>query len=137
MRIGAFVWLVFLATCVVAADGQAPAGDAAAILRDMRAALGGDAVLGAVNAFSADGDVRETFDGRSKTLSIELSVLLPDHVLDVRRDVDMSSPRTIDITYYRGFRGDTLIRRTVSTIRFPPTPGPRMLPRSPSANRQC
>lgn len=67
-----------------------------------------------------------TAGGFTKDLSIELSVLLPDHFLDVRRDTNSAGPREVDITYYKGFRGDTLIRRTDSTVPFPPDPWPQI-----------
>jgi hypothetical protein len=105
-----------------AVRAQAQTRDAATVLREMRGALGADATLDAITRFTVGGSVRETAAGRTKTLSIDLSVLLPDHYLDTRRDSELEGPRQIDITYYIGFRGDTLIRRTESTIPFPPDP---------------
>lgn len=106
----------------------AQARDADAVLRDMRTALGGDTVLDAVKTFSVSGSLNTTHGSFSKDFALELFALLPDHFLEVRRD--FSSPpgpvrMDIDITYYRGFRGDVLIRRTDSTIPFPPDPGPQ------------
>jgi hypothetical protein len=100
--------------------------DTASVLREMRAALGGEAALDAIKTFTVDGSVRMAVGGFTKDLSIELSVLLPDHFLDVRRDTNSAGPREIDITYYKGFRGDTLIRRTDSTVPFPPDPWPEI-----------
>ena len=104
---------------------EAQARDAASILREMRTALGGDAALDAITSFTVNGTVRQTAGGFAKSLSIELSVLLPDHFLDVRRDRSSAGPMAVDISYYRGFRGDTLIRHTDSTIPFPPDPWPQ------------
>jgi hypothetical protein len=92
----------------------------------MRVALGGEAALDAITSFTVDGSVRQTAGGFTKDLSIELSVQLPDRFLDVRRDTNSAGPRVVDITYYAGFRGDTLIRRTDSTIPFPPDPWPQI-----------
>lgn len=99
--------------------------DAASVLGEMRAALGGDAVLDAIKSFTVGGSVRQTAGGFTRSLSIDLSVLLPDHFLDVRRDSDSAGPRAVEITYYKGFRADTLIRRTDSNIPFPPDPWPQ------------
>jgi len=100
--------------------------DTASVLREMRVALGGEAALDAIRSFTVDGSVRQTASGFTKDLPMELFVLLPDHFLDIRRDSQSVGPRTVDITYYKGFRGDTLIRRTDSTIPFPPDPWPQV-----------
>jgi hypothetical protein len=108
------------------ASAQAAARDATAVLRETRAALGGDAALDAVKAFTVSGTAARTADGFTKTLSLDLSVLLPDHYLNVRHDRDLAGPLEIDITYFAGFRGDTLIRRTDSSIPFPTDPWPQV-----------
>jgi len=108
-----------------AAHAGAQPRDAASVLREMRAALGGEAALDAIKSFTVRGSIKQTAGGFTKQLSIDLSVLLPDHFLDVRRDWNSAGPMPVDITYYRGFRGDTLIRRTDSTMPFPPDPWPQ------------
>src|SRR6188768_2394092 len=107
-----------------AGTGGAQAADPDAVLSAMRAALGGDAALAAVQTMSATGSVTESHAGRSRSLSVEILALRPDHFMTVRRDSQSAGPMPIDITYYAGFRGDRLIRRTDSNIPFPPDPGP-------------
>jgi hypothetical protein len=116
--------LVVAVLVVLGAPFRAQTRDAAAILADLRQALGGAAVLDGINSFSVRGTLRQNRGGRSRSLSLELSVVLPDHYLEVRRDWQSGGPMPVDITYYRGFRGDTLIRRTDANIPFPPDPGP-------------
>lgn len=121
-----FAQLGVALACSAAVAGQQR--DADAVLRDMRAALGGDAALDAVKTWSVGGSVATSFASTTKNMSLELTAMLPDHFLEVRRD--NSSPpgpirMDIDVTYYRGFRGDTLIRRVDSNIPFPPDPGPQ------------
>jgi hypothetical protein len=123
------------ATCVVTLGLAAlslalgaQARDADSVLRDMRKALGGDAVLDAVKTFSVSGRIDTSNGSFDKSFALERFVLLPDHFLEVRRDSTPPPgpvPMDIDITYYRGFRGDVLIRRTDSNIPFPPDPGPQ------------
>ncbi len=105
--------------------GRGQEEDPAALLAAMRTALGGEATLSAVRAWSVSGSLTRTFGGRSKSVSTEIFVLLPDHYMTVDRDSQSGGPIAIDITYYNGFRGDRLIRRTDSTIPFPPDPGPQ------------
>ena len=118
---------IVLVTAVVAVLGspfQAQTRDASAVLADMRQALGGAAALDAVTTFSVRGTVRKTRGGFTKNLSTELLAMLPDRFLEVRRDTGGSGPLPLDITYYNGFRGDTLLRRTDANIPFPPDPVP-------------
>jgi hypothetical protein len=96
--------------------------DATATLSAMRTALG-SASLG-VRSLSATGSVTRTRAQFRKSLSVELSFLFPEHYLRVERDFDSSGFRPIDITYFRGFARDALIRRTDANIPFPPDPGP-------------
>jgi hypothetical protein len=115
-------FLVFvIAGAVLAGQGR----EASAILGDMRRALGGDAVLDAIRTFSAGGSVTKRSGPASRGLSAELLALLPDHFMTIERDVQSGGPIQIDIAYFNGFAGDTLIRRTDSTIPFPPDPGPQ------------
>ena len=91
----------------------------------MRRALGGDAILDAIKTFTVSGDVRKTGGPVAKSLSYEVLALLPDHYMTIERDVDNAGFRPIDITYFNGVAGNTLIRRTDSNIPFPPDPGPQ------------
>jgi hypothetical protein len=118
------VILIGLAIVVLGTPFGAQTRDAAAVLAEMRQALGGAAVLDGINSFSVRGTVRENRGGHSNSMSLDLSVVLPDHYLEVRRDSRSGGPMPLDITYYSGFRGDTLIRRTDANIPFPPDPGP-------------
>ena len=99
--------------------------DAAAIFARMRTALGGEAVLDAVQTFSVEGTVTETMSSFRKSFSLELLAILPDHFMTIRRDMQPGGPMPIDITYYNGFRGNELIRWTDSNLPFPPDPGPQ------------
>jgi hypothetical protein len=118
------VILVGVAIVVLGTPFRAQTRDAAAVLADMRQALGGPAVLDGIHAFAVRGTVRENRGGHSNSMSLDVSVVLPDHYLEVRRDWRSGGPMPLDITYYSGFRGDTLIRRTEANIPFPPDPGP-------------
>jgi hypothetical protein len=109
------------------AVGPTPAQtqDAGAVLAAMRAALGGESVLDTVRTFSVSGSLNETSGSFTKSFSVELLAMLPDHFLTIRRDFQSSGPLQIDITYYGGFRGAEVIRHTESNIPFPPDPGPQ------------
>ncbi len=52
--------------------------------------------------------------------------MLPGHFLHEKRDATVGGPFPGDITCYRGFRGDELIRRTDSNI-----------PKRPSTRAAC
>ena len=109
----------------VGATPNAQPDDAQVILRRMRVALGGEATLDAIRTVTVEGNLMRTAGRFTRHLSIYLYLLLPDHFLEVRRDWDLSSSMHVNITYYRGFRGDILIRRTDSNIPFPPDPWPQ------------
>ena len=116
-----------LATLVSLAVG-AQARDADAVLREMRAALGGDAALDAIQTWSVSGDVTSSPGSFRTSSSLEVFAMLPDHYMEVRRHLSSpSGPVRMDIetTNYRGFRGDVRIRRTDSTFPVPPDPGPQ------------
>lgn len=111
--------------CVTAG---AQARDADAVLREMRAALGGDAALGAIQTWSVSGNVTSSAGSFRSSSSFEVFAMLPDHYMEIRRH--LSSPAgpvrmDIETTNYRGFRGDERIRRTDSTFPVPPDPGPQ------------
>jgi hypothetical protein len=94
------------------------------VLDDMRQALGGAPVLDAITTLSIDGDASTRRGTFANAFAQQVFVLLPDRFLVVRRDSRPGGPMPIDITYYRGFRGDELIKRTDANIPFPPEPGP-------------
>ena len=108
-----------------AQPSSATGRDAASVLGEMRTALGGGQVLDGIKAFTVSGHVKQPTSRLTITTSLELSVLLPDNFLDVRRDDRATGPRAVDITYYKGFRGDVLIRKTDSNIPMPPDPWPQ------------
>ena len=120
---------LILRVCLVAAMAAAASAqqrDAASVLADVRKALGGDAALDAVQTLSVDGSVTESHaHAGSKGFAVELFAMLPGHFLHVKRDASVGGPMPIDITYYRGFREDELIRRTDSNIPFPSVLGPQ------------
>ena len=103
---------------------QAQSRDAAAVLSDMRRALGGDAVLDGVRTLSIQGTATRTFNGRGRPNDLEILAILPDHYLEIRRDQGSPGPIDTRVTYYNGFRPGARIRRTDANITFPPPPGP-------------
>jgi hypothetical protein len=112
---------------MIAAGFGAQARSADDVLREMRAALGGEAALDAIKTLSVSGSQIHRLGGRSHENSIELFVLLPAHYLSVSRSLQMlpgPGSMNIDTTNYSGFRGDVLIRRTESNIPYPPDPDP-------------
>lgn len=120
------VALILAAIAGIGANGQAR--DADTVLREMRVALGGDAALDAIKTWSVSGDVTSSLGPTNVGSSLEIFAMLPDHYLEVRRRFSSpAGPVRMDIstTNYRGFRGDTLIRWTESTIPVPPDPGPQ------------
>lgn len=121
-------------SCVIAfvlcgASGGAQQRDVATVVAELRQALGGAATLDAVRTLSASGTVKTTHATFTKSMSIELFALLPDHFMEVRRDWN-GGPVPIDITYYNGHTGDSLIRRTDANIPFPDP-----FPRTPESDR--
>ena len=92
--------------------------DAARVLADMRQALGGDAAIAAVQAFSVSGTESHNFGGHVSSASLEVMVVLPDSFLRVRR---MSTPLGNDMMA-SGFRGDARIQRRASDLPYPPDP---------------
>jgi len=89
------------------------------VLADMRQALGGDAAITAVQAFSVSGSESHNFDGNLSSLSIEWTAVLPDRFVRVRR---LSMPIGADEVTTDGFRGDSRIRRHVGQLPVPPDP---------------
>ena len=128
-----------LATLVSLAVG-AQARDAGAVLREMRAALGGDAALDAIQTWSVSGDVTSSPGSFRTSSSLEVFAMLPDHYMEVRRHLSSpSGPVRMDIetTNYRGFRGDVRIRRTDSTFPVPPESGSTDAGRHRRARSAC
>lgn len=116
--------LVLLVVAGALAGPHAQTRDAAAVLSDMRTALGGDAVLDAVRTFSIQGTATRTINGRGRPNDLEILAILPDHYLEIRRDHGSPGPIDVRVTYYNGFRPGATIRRTDANITFPPPPGP-------------
>src|SRR5262245_43687473 len=92
--------------------------DAARVLADMRQAIGGDAAIAAIQAFSVNGTESHNFGGHVSSASLEWMVVLPDSFLRVRR---MSTPVGNDMMA-NGFRGDARILRRSSDFPYPPDP---------------
>src|SRR5262245_26725434 len=90
--------------------------DAARVLADMRQALGGDAAIAAVQAFSVSGSEATNLDGHVASAGVEWIALLPDSFVRVRR---ISTPwgNNVDVL---GFRGDARIVRHDSVLPVPP-----------------
>lgn len=126
MRIGVLLRTALAAMIAVGVGAQARTADA--VLREMRAALGGDAALDAIQTWSVSGDITSSIGPRSHSSALELFALLPDHYMEVHRSFQsLAGPVRMDIetTNYRGFKGNELIRRTDSTFPVPPDPGPQ------------
>src|SRR5262245_33142710 len=90
--------------------------DAARVLADMRQALGGDAALAAVNAFSVSGSESRHVAG-DMGADIEWMALLPDSFVRVRRP----SSQWVNAVETDGFRGDALIHRREADMPYPET----------------
>jgi hypothetical protein len=90
--------------------------DPARVLADMRQALGGDAAIAAVQAFSVTGVETRSFDGHTSSADVEFACVLPDRYIKVRR-IAMPFGDTVET---HGFNGDTHIRRRASTLPYPP-----------------
>lgn len=112
-----------LAACAATVP-HAQSRDAAAILSDMRQALGGAAMLDGIRTLSIQGTSLRLFNGRGRPNDLEILAILPDHYLEVRRDNGSPGPIDTRVTYYNGFRPGARIRRTDASIPFPPPPGP-------------
>jgi hypothetical protein len=91
--------------------------DAARVLADMRQALGGDAAIAAVTAFSISG--HDSSDGGAGA-DVEWFALLPDNFVHVRR----VSSQWFHAVETDGFRGDALIHRREADTPYPETTSP-------------
>src|ERR1043166_6320646 len=85
-----------------------PAADPAAVLSGMRHALGGDAAIAAVQAFSVSGSESRELNGHPLTADIEWLCRLPDRFVKVRR-VATSGGQDVRTN---GFNADALIYRS-------------------------
>jgi hypothetical protein len=92
--------------------------DAARILIDMRQALGGDAAIAAVRAFSVTGSESRNLGDRVGTADVEFACELPDRYVRVHR---IATPfgTTVDTD---GYNGDRRIHRRDSDLPVPPDP---------------
>lgn len=108
-----------ITTLLIAGTLGAQAPDADRVLVAMRAALGGDAALAAVQTLSLQGMETRTMGGHSASAGVEYACALPDRCIKVRR---MPSPFGADTVETYGFNGDTQIRRRASDIPYPPDP---------------
>jgi hypothetical protein len=105
MRVLALTLFVFGTLASITATLQAPEGDASAIVAAARQALGGDARLAGVKAFTVTGRTRQIQGNNLVPIEFEIACELPQRC--VRRDevpARESGPTTI------GFSGDTLIQ---------------------------
>jgi hypothetical protein len=98
--------------------GQGP--DAARVLADVRAALGGDARLDAVKSVAVEGRVTKTAGGQTLSNDFEMAFELPDKF--VKKEVIAMMGQT-SITRTTGFNGDGLIE----VIDTPPQMGGAMV----------
>jgi hypothetical protein len=117
MACGARVLLVAVFTTSLAASQPLP--NAVRALADMRAALGGDAAIAAVRAFSVAGTESRSLGGRSSTAGVELYAELPDKFVSVRR---IAMPFGGDNVETHGFNGDARVSRRISNLPYPPNP---------------
>jgi hypothetical protein len=110
-----------IVACVVSTAGVAAAQspDAARMLAEMRQALGGDAALNAVQAFSVDGVETRRMADHTASADVEFACALPDRCIKVRR---IATPFGGDTVETYGFNGDAHIRRRASSIPYPPDP---------------
>lgn len=116
MRAGVCALLLLIATSGRAAQER----DAAVILKQMRAALGGDAALDAVKALSLDGPMTSTYHGRSIQRTHELLAVLPDRFVRIVRLTGTS----LEVTVYTGLNGDVPIFKVeASGLKFKTPPG--------------
>jgi hypothetical protein len=112
----------FLLLTMLAAEalvlGQGP--DAAKVLADVRAALGGDARLEAVKSVAVEGRLTKTIGGQTLTNDFEMAFELPDKF--VKKEVIAVMAQT-SITRTTGFNGDGLIE----VVDTPPQMGGGMM----------
>lgn len=93
-----------------------PAPDAARVLVDMRQALGGDAAIAGVQAFSAAGSESRNLNGHTSGADVEWICQLPDRFIRVRRLPTLRG-ETVETD---GFNGDARIHSRESDMAYPP-----------------
>jgi hypothetical protein len=110
---------VLLVAAFTASLTASQASDATRVLADMRAALGGDAAIAAVRAFSVTGTESRNLGGHSATAGVELYAELPDKFVKVRR---IATPFGGDNVDTAGFNGDARVWHRISNLPYPPNP---------------
>ena len=104
------------------ASATVPQRAAAAVIKEMRAALGGDAALDDIKTVALTAEGRLTVKGVAVGIRDESFLVLPDRYLRVRQvSVEVGETRVPGAPprMYEGFRGDQLIR---AVTRRPPPP---------------
>ena len=129
MRMRGYVAGVAVAAVLVAAP-FAQQKDAAAVLAEMRQAIGGAAALDGVKTFSVGGSRTLSTPAGDRRLSLEWLAILPDHFLETTRE-SMAGPISSEIIYYNGIAGGRAIRKTDS--RGMPMPETKYVNNSPEA----
>jgi len=92
--------------------------DAGRVLADMRQALGGDAVVAGVRAFSVTGSESRNLGEHVSTADVEFACELPDRYVRVHR-VATPFGSSVDTD---GYNGDRRIHRRDSDLPVPPDP---------------
>ena len=125
--------IVALGLLMAAAQAEVQAPDAARVLAGMRQALGGEAALTAVRAFSVDGMETRALADHSFTNGVEFACILPDRCIKVQR---IANPFGGDSLETHGFNGDAQVRRRASNIPYPPDPFANDTPDQKAARAQ-
>jgi hypothetical protein len=114
---------MMLGSLIAGAEGDAKA---AALLKQARAALGGESKLAKVQGLSATGTLAREMGDRQVTGELTIDVQLPDKM--VRTD-SMSPMGDATIVMLNGINGDTLLRNSKTLnggpglmVRMPPPP---------------
>jgi hypothetical protein len=113
MRGAAIVLVLAAVASPFGARGSVPQRDGAAILKDVRAALGGEAVLDGIQSLSMRAEGEMAVKGLRLRLADEYLLLLPDNYLRTRRlDIaNLSQYGTPNASrVFEGFKGPHLIR---------------------------
>ena len=85
--------------------------DAAAVLKEMRQALGGAAALDGLKTFSASGSRTLTSPHGSRRVGLEWLAIVPDHFLEIRRNSSVG-PLSMEYISYEGLAGSRPIHKT-------------------------
>ena len=103
-------------TAMIAMVVSARQPDPASVLADMGQAMGGEAAIAAVHAFSVTGIETRSIADHTSSADVEFASALPDRFIKVRR-IALPFGDTVE-TY--GFNGDAHIRRRASAMPYPP-----------------